>query len=283
MNKTVKIIIFIKIFAVFFVYIHKFGKSYNNFDLRYTQSTIIDKVSLPKESSAEQGITSDQKSNYFTASNWIQKEISQSEKSKASNSLNKNTKKRKYVSKIYKFNKDLNIIKGQFTVDPENLKLWDSNNYLPHLGQITFDKKSNLIYVSIMDVGFTYSEKIFGRIINFLRNNRESYGRRTAILIFNNKLEYLDWIDFTKFSSYLDAIHIEKGELWFASNYIGAINLENLKIKDFKKVKIRKYDFKFKGISKAQGIKIFNNNLYYVSENDKVSQRTNPKYLGIKV
>ena len=55
--------------------------------------------------------------------------------------------------------------------------------------------------------------------------------------------------------------------------------LKKLKIQ--KKTNIRKYYVKFKGLSTAQGIKILNNNFYYVPENDKSNNRTNQKFWGI--
>ena len=77
-------------------------------------------------------------------------------------------------------------------------------------------------------------------------------------MIFDKNLEFKDWIDFTNVSSYLDAIHLEKKNLWFSSNYIGVVNLENLE--NPKKINLKKYYVKFKGVSTAQGIKILNNN-----------------------
>ena len=179
----------------------------------------------------------------YSASNWIKRELSKKENAKQSQSLYEKNKKDQFVSKIYKFSKDFKSIKKEFTIDPRIFTLWNSNNYLPHLGQITIDRESNMLYISIMDVTMEtkskweyYFKKAFGKIIYFFRKQPELYGRRTALLIFNKNLEFKGWIDFTNVSSYLDVIHLRERNLWYSSNYIGVVNLENLE-----KIENKKY------------------------------------------
>ena len=121
MNKSIKVFISIKILMMcsFFSYDLTYADDNRNF--KKIQSTIIEKIALPKRSSAQQGISSDQKDHYYSASNWIKRELSKKENAKQSQSLYEKNKKDQFVSKIYKFSKDFKSIKKSSLLTQEFL------------------------------------------------------------------------------------------------------------------------------------------------------------------
>ena len=84
-----------------------------------------------------------------------------------------------------------------------------------------------------MDVSTPKYKMIIGKIFGFILGNPEVYGKKSALLIFDNDLKFISYIDWSRISSYVDAIDINNGKIWFSCDYIGVINL-----KDFLKKKI---------------------------------------------
>jgi len=227
----------------------------------FIKATILNKTLLPKNASAQQGITSDKIGNYYISENKIHKGV--------------------FVSKIVKLDKNLSQIRNEFILNPKKIKIWDTHNYKPHVGQVAIDQNTNLIYVPLMDIGTPKLKMIFGKFFGFITGKLEVYGKKTALLVFDSNLNYLSYIDWTNISSYLDAIDIDNGKIWYDCGYIGVLKLSELENIKNKKINIIKYYLNRKDISKAQGLKVSNNSLFYVPENDALSNRTKKKYWGV--
>lgn len=235
-------------------------------NLAIINSNIVKKILVPKGFYAQQGITSDKKNFYYS-------------------SLNTSNQKNR-ISKIFKLNNDLSRIESEFILDPTDIKIWGTNKYEPHLGQVAIDHDNDLIYVPLMDVSTPKYKMIIGKIFGFIFGKPEVYGKKSALLILDDDLKLISYIDWSRISSYVDAIDINNGKIWFSCDYIGVINLtdfknENLKNLNRNKVNINKFYIDRKHISKAQGLKVSKNYLYYVPENDKLSKRTKKKYWGL--
>ena len=240
-------------------------ESKNKYDenqiMNFRSVDFIKKILLPNDAYAQQGITSDKKSNYYTSANIYSED--------------------KIVSKVFKFNKNLSKVEKVFTLNPEKIKLWNSSKYKPHVGQIAFDEINNYIYVPLMDISTSKIKMIFGKIIGLLSGKPELYAKKTALLVLDENLNYISYINWTNISSYFDAIDINNGKIWFDCGFVGVVDLKDLINNKNKKIEIKKYFLDRKLISKAQGLKLVGNKLYYVPENDRIHRRTEERFWGL--
>ena len=193
-----------------------------------------------------------------------------------------NFDKNQTTGTIYKLDKDFRKILTEVSLVDSELNLWNDKEYNLHLGQTTFNKIDQRIYISVMDISTPYLKLLMGELQGIIRQKSELYNRRTALISFDLNLQDFRWYDWSSISSYFDTIHFEDCKLWFDCGYLGVLDFKEF-IENPSNLKVIKFDINRKKISKAQGLKIKNNTLYYIPEYDNVSKRTKNEYLGINL
>ena len=75
-----------------------------------------------------------------------------------------NFDKNQTTGTIYKLDKDFRKILTEVSLVDSELNLWNDKEYNLHLGQTTFNKIDQRIYISVMDISTPYLKLLMGEL-----------------------------------------------------------------------------------------------------------------------